>query len=329
MNIRQITLLILSIGSFSAVLQADLTAQWGFSDRQGRRPTMEDAYVVRKIQLAPFTKPVEYFGIFDGHGGPLAAEYAAKYAPTFFAFSYKDKSATSDNVDEIVKSSFTESYDQLDSGMRTLYDHDGTTAISALLYDSMLYVAWAGDARAVVADKEGAIKLATDDHKPTNKKEFQRLKKAQSSLIRYGAILRVGNRFHSMAISRALGDGIFKQQFPNSVIAMPEMKSIQVQKGAMVILACDGVWDVLSNKEAVDFVVEHLALNVDELAQKFSLQRIEGEITVEDCPQTTELEVPADICSTNKLTLIARGLRDLAFDRGSTDNISVMVLRVE
>ncbi len=115
MNIRKLTLLLLGIGSFTSVFsmeQGDLTAQWGFSGRQGRRPSMEDAYVVKKVQLAPFTKPVEYFGIFDGHGGSGAAEYASKYAPSFFAFSYKDNVSENDDIDEVVRRSFIDSYDQ-------------------------------------------------------------------------------------------------------------------------------------------------------------------------------------------------------------------------
>ncbi len=44
--------------------------EWGLSDRQGRRSTMEDAFVHEPYRVGT-EKSCAFFGLFDGHGGSL------------------------------------------------------------------------------------------------------------------------------------------------------------------------------------------------------------------------------------------------------------------
>ena len=333
MNIRQITLLLIGIGTFSLAFsmeQPNLSVRWGFSSRQGERSTMEDAYVVRKVQLQPFGKAAKYFGIFDGHGGSGAAEYAANYAASFFLFSYKDALAGKDvAIDQAVTESFIHSYDQLDKGIKDKYVSEGTTAVSALLYGDSLHVAWAGDARALVLDENGTIKLATEDHKPDKEKERARIRAAGNDIWFHGGrVARIG----ALAISRTLGDRKAKSLVnPGAIIPRPEVRGISVQEGDMVILACDGVWDVLNNTEVSSFIASKLPLTVDELQKEFPLVKPSQnklgivELVEEDCSE--DLESNENNCTVSKLGLIARGLRDKAFKDGSGDNISVMIIQ--
>jgi len=68
----------------------------------------------------------------------------------------------------------------------------------------------------------------------------------------------------SLNLSRALGDLEYKQtkELPpeeQMVTASPDIVTEKLQRDdEFIILACDGIWDVLSNQEAVDFVRERL-----------------------------------------------------------------------
>ena len=57
-----------------ASLAGCMGIRWGCMQRQGPRSTQEDC-VVCKVDERGF--PHGYFGVFDGHGGSKASEYAA------------------------------------------------------------------------------------------------------------------------------------------------------------------------------------------------------------------------------------------------------------
>jgi len=71
-----------------------------------------------------------------------------------------------------------------------------------------------------------------------------------------------------LAISRAFGDHQLKKpKMPQDIVSnIPEITSTEVTESDMfVILACDGLWDVCDDQEAVNLVLEfmqnHLASN--------------------------------------------------------------------
>ena len=148
--------------------------------------------------------------------------------------------------------------------------------------------------------KQLAVRL-THDHKATDPKEIERIHSSGGMMIR-GRVLGV------LAVARSLGDHGLK----DFVIGRPFLSSTTVEiannsvegtnenkvggwdkkssltDGEFLVVACDGLWDVMEDQEAVDMV------------RKF---------VVED---TREKEV-------------ARYLVDEALRRGSTDNITVIV----
>lgn len=46
--------------------------KWGFAERQGRRPSMEDAHVIQQDDKKAL------FALFDGHGGKEVSAYASQ-----------------------------------------------------------------------------------------------------------------------------------------------------------------------------------------------------------------------------------------------------------
>ena len=110
----------------------------------------------------------------------------------------------------------------------------------------------AGDSRAVASINGNAVPLSRD-HKPTLKDERERIEAA-------GGWVEFNRVNGQLALSRALGDFMFKRNDRKSseeqiVTAFPEVQQFQITEDwEFVVLACDGIWDVLTSKEVVNFV---------------------------------------------------------------------------
>jgi protein phosphatase 1G len=128
--------------------------------------------------------------------------------------------------------------------------------VCALVLDRQLVVANAGDSRCILSRNGRAIPM-TNDHKPTDPAEYDRI-------LRAGGFVADGRVNGSLNLSRALGDMEYKRATElgpeaQAVTALPEIRIEQLQEGDdFLLLACDGIWDVLTNQEAVDFVRERL-----------------------------------------------------------------------
>lgn len=132
----------------------------------------------------------------------------------------------------------------------------GCTAVAALVRGSTLIVANTGDSRCVLCRK-GEAEPLTLDHKPILFEEAQRI-------IRAGGFVKDNRVNGALNVSRTLGDLDFKrnESLPHTeqmVVATPDVQELKLEEGMeFLILACDGIWDVLSNQEAVNFVRKRL-----------------------------------------------------------------------
>lgn len=132
----------------------------------------------------------------------------------------------------------------------------GCTAVVALIEKQTLLVANAGDSRCVVSESGKAVAMSYD-HKPTDAAEHSRIIKA-------GGYVLDGRVNGSLNLSRAIGDMEYKQTShlsaaEQAVTAFPDVRQIQLGSSSeFMILACDGIWDVLNNQQAVDFVRQRL-----------------------------------------------------------------------
>ncbi len=249
----------------------------GFAEMQGRRKTMEDEHCAMCKTIDG--KLVEFYGVYDGHGGDRAAKFTAEHLHKNILgsrhFPGNPVQACIDGCQKTDKQILTKTY------------QDGTCVIAALICDGILYAANLGDSRAVVC-RDGDTIALSDDHKPNRPDELSRIQAAGGFVAVYG-VPRVGGR---LAISRALGDAHLKAPClpQNWVSATPEVKVHTITgMDEFLILACDGVWDVLSNAQAVKIV--KTALDKDK--------------SIDEAAQT---------------------LRDIAYNKGSGDNITVMIV---
>ncbi|KAI9815860.1 MAG: Protein phosphatase 2C 1 [Phylliscum demangeonii] len=108
----------------------------------------------------------------------------------------------------------------------------------------VLYTANVGDARIVLCRGGKALRLSYD-HKGSDENEGKRVANAGGLIL--------NNRVNGvLAVTRALGDTYMK----DLVTGHPYTTETVIQPVAdeLMILACDGLWDVCSDQEAVDLI---------------------------------------------------------------------------
>ncbi|KAG0470699.1 hypothetical protein HPP92_017399 [Vanilla planifolia] len=213
---------------------------YGYASSPGKRSSMEDFYETRVDGIDG--EIIGLFGVFDGHGGARAAEYVKQ---NLFSNLIKHPKFISDT-----KSAIAETYNHTDSEFLRLENNQGrdagSTASTAILVGDRLFVANVGDSRAVIC-RGGKAVAVSRDHKPDRTDERQRIEDA-GGFVMWAGTWRVGG---VLAVSRAFGDRLLKQY----VVADPEIQE-EVVDGSLefLILASDGLWDVVSNEESVAMV---------------------------------------------------------------------------
>ncbi|CBI19933.3 hypothetical protein VitviT2T_027942 [Vitis vinifera] len=212
---------------------------YGYSSFKGKRPSMEDFYETRISEVDGHM--VAFFGVFDGHGGSRTAEYLKNNL-------FKNLSSHPDFIKD-TKSAIAEVFRKTDADYlneeKGQARDAGSTASTAVLVGDRLLVANVGDSRVVACRAGSAIPLSTD-HKPDRSDERQRIEDAGGFVI-WAGTWRVGG---VLAVSRAFGDKLLKAY----VVADPEIQEEEIDGVDFIIIASDGLWNVLSNKEAVAIV---------------------------------------------------------------------------
>nr|XP_057945057.1 protein phosphatase 1G [Doryrhamphus excisus]XP_057945058.1 protein phosphatase 1G [Doryrhamphus excisus] len=145
----------------------------------------------------------------------------------------------------------------------------GTTAVVALIRGKQLIVANAGDSRCVVSERGKAVDMSYD-HKPEDEVELARIKKAG------GKVTMDGRVNGGLNLSRAIGDHFYKRNkvLPpeeQMISSMPDVKVLTLNEDHdFMVIACDGIWNVLSSQEVVDFISERIKPDQSGVARPLS-----------------------------------------------------------
>jgi len=146
-------------------------------------------------------------------------------------------------------------------------ERSGSCANVVLIVGDNCYVANVGDSRAVMSG-EGGTKIypLSKDHKPCEEKERQRIinnggKVYQSTAQIQGSQIAGPYRIFPgrLSVSRTIGDIEAKLPTyngnPNVLISTPDIKAFRIhQDFDFIILATDGIYDKMSNKEVIQSV---------------------------------------------------------------------------
>lgn len=220
----------------------------GVGAMQGWRLTMEDAHIA---DVKTIGNNSGIFAVFDGHAGDLCAKQSKVLFP---ALVQKYINPSTLEVD------FDKAFHELDSVLRgRLRDDSGCTACTVLVTPKTVTCASVGDSRAVLCRGGVAVDLSTD-HKPEDELEKKRIEAAGGHVE--------NNRVNGqLAMSRAIGDYSYKQQTAIGVdeqLVTPKPDVVSKERTAedsYVVVACDGIFDVLTNQELVDFINEQIKAN--------------------------------------------------------------------
>jgi len=229
---------------------------------------------------------INIYGVYDGHGGKFVSKYIADNLPKYFT----DKSVKYPLSGKYIKTSFENLQNKLEKEHPKEADFCGSTCLVAIeyKYEKKRYIDIInlGDSRCIIS-KKNIAQVITKDHKPNWPDEKKRIQKLGGEIYYDGVDWRIG----ALSVSRAFGD-LDSKPF---IAVRPDIFRYKLSnKDQFMIIACDGLWDVLDNQEAVNYVITQ--------CYDLEMNRI------------------------NKKINIARMLAELALQKGSSDNITVIVI---
>lgn len=210
----------------------------GIAQTIGRKNTMEDTCAVFETNI-PF---MEIIGLFDGHHGADAAKILSeRMGPVI-------KKCLKENKKD-VKGALTAAFAILHETVVNDTESGSTASIVAIEHNKM-YVASVGDSPVFVVrrDAEPHIEKITNDHRPDNEAERAAVEERGGHCYRVGNIWRVEG---ILMLSRTLGD----RALHPAVGSEPEVTEWSLDNVSEVVLASDGVTDVVGNEAIYDAVV--------------------------------------------------------------------------
>lgn len=252
--------------------------------RQGTKGPNQDSAV---LYQGFGTEDSVFCGVFDGHGrkGHMVSRAVRDALPSLLLRHRVDNAYDSSDCDEMSlfdgwlssASSSPELFDEWKEVCISAFKamdkelefhpnlnsfHSGTTAVTVIKQGSDLIISNLGDSRAVLGtvSEEGHLKPVqlTTDLKPSLPHEADRIRKNNGrvfALRDQPDVQRVwlpDTNFPGLAMARAFGDFELKNY---GVIAIPQVSYRRLRdRDLFVVLATDGVWDVLSNDRVVEIV---------------------------------------------------------------------------
>ncbi|KAH7316310.1 hypothetical protein KP509_21G087500 [Ceratopteris richardii] len=179
-----------------------------------------------------------YYGVFDGHDGKNAAQFVKEKLLNYIVSDVAFPIA----VEEAVQHAYLET-DAAFANACSLNNvlSSGTTAITVLILAREIFVANAGDCRAVLCRRGKAIEMSRD-HKPHVER---------SHIEALGGYIYDGYLNGYLSVARAFGnwhiEGLKGVNCP--LIVEPEVRrAVLTPNDEFMIIGCDGFWDVLQMK---------------------------------------------------------------------------------
>ena len=327
---------------------------------KGARPYMEDELIVNNGG--------KFAAVFDGHGGSAVSRYlrqnlyaslqaALPAAAAAAAEAMKSNEDGNDDANEVnngdgttndkVKkppipsaqsviaciNSFQAAFEKVAAEVNRIshWSYQGSTAVAVMIHEDAvdedgmlqrtLISANVGDSRAILCKRDGTVVQLTRDHKPNDVIERNRIEASGGSVDWCGMSDANGNPIEgtgvyringNLAVARAIGDRAEKP----CVSSEAEISTYDIsgdRTGDIILLASDGLWDVMENEDVANFVRQKL--------------------------QEVVVDAPGALDEGESVALEAKQLRmqwkrvadlvvDEALQRGSTDNVSVVIIMI-
>ena len=249
-------------------LRNPLLFDTGFFSHQGSRKAMEDASFCTPIDVGLVA------GVFDGHGGSEVSRYVSAAFNQRFAPTLREMHG---NVYE----TFCFLMKSIHSEVASHHEWDtmGTTAVVTIVdtYAHAAYTATLGDSEANIyrqignsfksiplscvrnwKSKRDALRAAEAFNNPELDKAFQ---KADNPKLMYFP------PSHGVNVSRAIGDVGLTIENRSAISQKPKITQARVQRGDILVLACDGLKDSVSEYKIVCLMEQARRVPSESLAQ--------------------------------------------------------------
>lgn len=213
-----------------------LIKSYAYYEDHGERDYMEDQG--KSIENLNGDPNQILFCLFDGHGGGEVSEFLKNNFSEYMKKTLPFKNYPSD---------FAKLFKLLDKKVESLNAPEaGSTAgiayIEKINGKRFLYCANVGDTRSILIKKNNRILRLSYDDRVSDRKEKERI-------IKQGGIIFNGRIYGQLMLSRCFGDWSIKEY---GVIVLPHVARIELTSDDLyLILATDGVWDVLSDDDIV------------------------------------------------------------------------------
>ncbi|KAK9123891.1 hypothetical protein Sjap_013493 [Stephania japonica] len=311
--------------SVTVITEGDRCPKYGVTSVCGRRRDMEDAVAIHLAfsqRESEDLSSLHFFGVYDGHGCSHVAkscrdrlhqvvkeelennreDQSAEWTDAMKrSFSRMDKEVMARD-DAAVLSGNCRCEHQMPQS-----DAVGSTAVVAIVSPDKIIVANCGDSRAVLCRGGKAFPLSID-HKPDRPDELHRIQAAGGRVIYWDGPRVLG----VLAMSRAIGDNYLKP----FVSSEPEVTiTDRTDLDECLILASDGLWDVVSNDTACGIARMCLRGRGPSLPASSSPNSIESDVS-------SAVRDGSDEACSDAAMLLTK----LAMARNSADNVSVIVV---
>lgn len=277
------------------VLQDEVVLSYGSVSVIGGRKEMEDTVKVELgfLSFNDGEKKYDFFGVYDGHGGALVAEACKERLHRVLVEEIMEGKEGGGGVEweKVMEECFRKMDEEVVKDKMI-----GSTAVVAVVGKEEVVVANCGDSRAVICRGGVAVPLSVD-HKPDRPDELERVEAAGGRVINWNGHRVLG----VLATSRSIGDQYLKP----FVSSKPEVTvNKRTENDEFLVLASDGLWDVISNEFACQIIKRCL---------HGRMRRKSQGVVSESCRAAEAAAV----------------LAELAMARGSKDNISVIVVELK
>jgi len=300
----------LPIPALEGPIQVSDQGAWSIT---GRRKAQEDAFLLHEVHDTR-DRSILLAGVLDGHLGAAASRFAQNNIPELFSTALNlgnDKP-----IKELLEDSWSKVSDSYRSsciaGEECVAEYDpkegtlmaytggqdavaGTTACLFALDKQAGHLVSlnCGDSRGIVIDSSGKLDFQTADHTPQT--EIERLTMGKEQGFDYSIpqckfgrwTLEVGE--YDYAVARSL-EGPFATS--KGLTSDADCTQLQAESGSTVMVASDGLWEVIGSDEACKIV-----------------HKLKSE-------KTGAGDIAKALCSR-------------AYEKGSSDNISVVVLYLD
>ncbi len=263
-------LLLSSILSTAACFQVGVAVIPGV-DSERPSKVYQDAYFVKEVTTNEESQRQLLVGVLDGHGkdGHIVSQFCAERLPLLIKtpkgpppeeFLEQLSTLGRDTLDDhslhpkhqiLVDAFHQVHYDAMQSPTCPA-GRSGTTCVICWIEPDEVHVAYVGDSRAILIDGDTITPWATETTIRQLPEEKERIDACEGRIdgngnIWYGPV--------AIAMTRALGDATMLRA---GILSTPITKTFPRNKGTVLVLATDGIWDQLSNNKVAELVTSNM-----------------------------------------------------------------------